>query len=275
LKLLNFLRRRRLPEIHDANQLRDLLFAARASGDRILLTRLCSTYQDRISGDFREWRIVPEDIRNDAAALQNYADGLIAVATFFADELGRPELLASLSGSQGENPLVKWQNTLAQAQESMDRLLYRPAAKSLEAALAEFEGLHGTGRDACLPLTYGQLAECYFHSGEIQKSLLAAATALRLCTQQEDIDGILAYLGHVYEISRYLGQGEQAAHFAEQRSQVLQQQGRLNEAARYRKKAQLARAGEPLNRVIVEVGDAHFELDEVPVVRDQRMRLLV
>ncbi|MFY9528973.1 MAG: hypothetical protein WAR24_08680, partial [Candidatus Acidiferrales bacterium] len=117
-----------------------------------LLTRLCSTYQDRISGDFREWRIVPEDIRNDAAALQNYADGLIAVATFFADELGRPELLASLSGSQGENPLVKWQNTLAQAQESMDRLLYRPAAKSLEAALAEFEGLHGTGRDACLPL---------------------------------------------------------------------------------------------------------------------------
>ena len=80
------------------------------------------------------------------------------------------------------------------------------------------------------------------------------------------------YAQGLYEINRYLGRGEQAADFAQLLAEMLEAGGRHREAARCRKRALLSRAGEPLNRVVVEVGDEQFELEEAPKLNQGTMR---
>src|SRR5271157_13500 len=259
-------------EIRAPNQLRDTLLAAQSAGNKKLLVQLCKEHQNDIVRDFRAWQNVPECIRKDSAAMQRYFDGLLAVAEILANVLGHSEPLAALIGSGDENPLHKWDEALSRVRRLMDNLQYRDATKSLEMIVEEFESLHGSGRDLYLAVTYGDLAKCYLHCAEAAKALPAADAALRLCNKVGDTKGMANYAHGLYEINRYLGRGERAADFAQLLAEMLEAGGRHREAARYRKRAHLSLGGEPLNRVVVEVGDEQFELEEAPKLDHGTMR---
>jgi tetratricopeptide (TPR) repeat protein len=247
----------------DPDDLRRLLWEAAAAGDEAALESLCRTHRDTIVQHFPAWRQVPAEVRADPALLEGYVQTMAAVGRLFAQRLGDPSLLQSLTGQAADNPLVRWQQKLEKAQKEMEELRYAETIDLLNDVLIDTRGLKGSGVDAYLPVTYGLLGESYFQNGQADKALGPTEKALELCRRTGDAEGVRAYLGNLYEINRYLGRPAPAADAAGQLAEVLQDQGETAEAERYRKQAALVRRGEPLNRVVVNLDGRRLELDEV------------
>jgi len=268
--------RPKLPQLHDANQLRQLLIEAIRTQDQRMLADLCKTHQDMILHHFAEWTKVPSDIRSSPKAIQLYVNTLGTVAQFFATQLGNSSLFQQLIVPEETNPLTEWQEALKQAQEYMDGLRYAEAIQALSDLLLKVHGLTGSGVDKYLPITYGYLGESYFQHGEALQAISPMETARRLCEQQGDYEGVGAYEGNLYEIYRYLGQAEAAAQAAERLAQILDKQEQKGEATKYRKQAQQVMLGEPLNRVVVHIDGMQFELSEIHQIdmRNQRVQFV-
>src|SRR5688500_15535626 len=107
--------RPKLPEVHDANQLRQLLIEAVRAQDQRMLADLCKTHQAMILSHFAEWTKVPSDIRSNQTAIQLDVNMLGTVAQFFATQFGNPSLFQLLVGPKETNPLTEWKRTLEQA----------------------------------------------------------------------------------------------------------------------------------------------------------------
>jgi tetratricopeptide (TPR) repeat protein len=260
--------------ITDPDRLRDELFAAARAGDSRRLERLARTNRAAVLEHFRSWQRVPDAVRADPNAIQNYIHCMVTVAQVFAEKLGHPELMAALSGPPQSNPLVKWQTALRQARELMDALRYAEARTLLTDALIDSRGMSGTGVDRYLPITHGHIAECHFHAGAADQAVPHLEQALGLCERSGDAEGIVAYLGSLFEAHRYLGQGERAAGYADRMAALLDTRDAGRDAARWRTRAQIVRAGEPLNRVVAGVDGITFEVDEVQPVGDVRVQFV-
>ena len=76
----------------------------------------------------------------------------------------------------------------------------------------------------------------------------------------------------LYEVHRYLGNGKLAADYSDGLADALQAQNQTNESERARTRAKIARAGEPLNRVVVHIDGNQFELMETPKVKNGMVR---
>ena len=79
--------------------LRSKLFAAAASaaqGDEEKLTCLCQKHGKSIFDQGLIWTQVPPAIRANPVLLRWYGSGLIAIATFCAQRLGKPELMKKI-----------------------------------------------------------------------------------------------------------------------------------------------------------------------------------
>jgi len=118
------------------------------------------------------------------------------------------------------------------------------------------------------------LGQCHFQIGEAASALGPTATALRLCQEHGDLQGILAYQGSLFEIHRYLGQAEQAADAAQKCADTLMSAGQAPQAAAWQRHARLVRAGEPLNRVVAMVDGHEWELDDVQSVGGQQVHFV-
>src|SRR5207249_3707355 len=88
-------------------------------------------------------------------------------------------------------------------------------------ALIDARNSQGTGVERYLPITHGYLAESYFHTGAAEQALPHLEQALALCERSGDREGIVAYLGSLFEANRYLGRPEPAAGYAERLSAVV------------------------------------------------------
>lgn len=243
--------------------LRALLFATAESGDLGTLETLCRKHRAAILEAFPDWQTVPAEIRADAAQLQRYATGLIAVATVFADRLGDPQLVERLGGGS-ENPLARWGDELQAASDEIEQLHYTDAGRRLERLLDETNPLRGSGADQLRPVTLGFLGECMFQEGNADAALPFYELALEAVRAIGDVNGIAAYLDSLYEVNRYLGRGEVAAGYADELAALLGDTGRAADAYRWQRRAELARAGEPRNRVIAILDDGTaLELDEL------------
>ncbi len=262
------------PVIADPELLKRLLFDAVSAGDQRKLAGLCRANQELIRTHFPQWRKVPEPLMGQAAEMQRYVQALIAVAQHFADRLRKPELLQLLLGNQQSNPLHQWHDRLDSARKRMTELRYPEAIQALSDLLIDFRGLHGSGVDRFLPITFGRLGECYFDTGQAEKAVGPFAQALKLCEQHGDAEGVGAYLGDLYEAHRYLGQREKAAEFAERLADFHAKNGRSKDAERFRAQAALVRAGEPRNRVVAVVEAHRYELANVPPIKDGRLQFV-
>lgn len=253
----------RKTEPADPEELRTHLFDAVASGDLQRAERLCRDHRDVVIAQFPAWQTVPAPLRSEPAALQRYGQGLIGVAQLFAERLGDTSLMERLIGPAEDNPLLRWEDQLGKADALIEQLEYQRAKSLLGDVLAEVRGLQGPGVDRLLPITLGRLAQCHFHLGEAEQSVPLFEQALARCEQAGDAEGIAAYLGSLYQAHRYLGRPEPAADAARRLAAVLEARGEHDEAARYRRQAELVAAGEPLNRVVAVVDGRPRELDEL------------
>ena len=243
--------------------LRERLFAAVESGDVSHLEQLCRTHRGEIVDAFASWQVVPEEMRGDQMQLQRYATGMIGVARVFAERFGDDSLLERLGGGE-DNPLAAWDAALQAASEEMEQLRYADAGRRLEHVLDETNALRGTGADQLRPITLGFLGECMFQEGNADAALPFYELALDAVRAIGDASGIAAYLDSLYEVNRYLGRGAAAARYISELATLMQMAGRDADATRLQKRALLAKAGEPKNRVIATIDDGStLEIDEV------------
>lgn len=244
------------------DELRERLFDAASTDDRASLEGLCRRNEAAIAEHFPSWQKVPDDVRADPSRLNRYARGLIGVANAFASGLGRPDLLARLTG--GTNPIERWKEAMNKSRSLMDEMSFEEAAGLLETELEQVKRLSGGDAGFLKAVTLGRIGECYFLAGKAERALDPLSSALAVCREGSDREGILAYLDGLYQAHRYLGDAEEAARFAADLATELDAEGRRGEARWMRRQAGIVRAGEPLNRVIVEVEGDRYELDELP-----------
>jgi tetratricopeptide (TPR) repeat protein len=246
--------------------LRETLFAAFDRGDIARLEELCRAHRTEILGEFPAWQTVPLEVRGDPERLQHYANGLITIARVFAERFGDDSLLRQLAGGE-DNPLAKWDAELQAASEEIDQMHYAEAGRRLERVLDETNALRGTGADQLRPITLAFLGECMFQEGNADAALPFYELALEGVRAIGDASGIAAYLDSLYELNRYLGRGPAAARYASELATLFALAGRDADAKRLQRRAQLARAGEPRNRVIATLDSGEtVELDEVHVL---------
>ena len=244
------------------DQLRQQLFDAVAARDQALLARLCAAHEAVVLASFAGWQRVPDEFRTPDK-LSWYGPGLVAVAQHLASR-GHPELLQGLAGPPAANPLTRWQRALAEVGALMTEHQYPEAAARLRATLDETAGLQGSGADTYRPVTLGRLGECLFQSGDADGARAPTEQALALCQASRDDDGVVAYLGNLYEIDRYRGDTAAAADQLDRLIATLDRLDRKPEAARWRRQLAIVRAGEPLCRVVAERDGVTCELSELP-----------
>jgi tetratricopeptide (TPR) repeat protein len=249
--------------IPEPNELRDALFGAARAGDIRRVERLGRANLVSVLEHFRAWQRVPDAIRTDSAAMQNYVQVLVTIAQLFAEKFSRPELMNALIGTAESNPLIRWQESLKQAREMMDRLAYDSARSLLTDVLIDSRGLQGSGHDQLLPVTNGFVGECHFQAGEVEQSIPHFEQALVLCERTNDTDGVVAYLGSLFEANRYLGNSPKAAGLADQLAHLPGQIVAAHEQKRWHTRARIVRSGEPLNRVVGNINNESLELYEI------------
>jgi len=109
----------------------------------------------------------------------------------------------------------------------------------------------------------GALGEACFMEGQTGPARDATLEALELSREAGDTEGVAAYLGNLYEIDRYRGDGAGAARWASEFADLCAALGQPEDARRWRRLAQTVR-NEPLVRLVAEVGGEEYELDELP-----------
>jgi len=145
----------------------------------------------------------------------------------------------------------------------MADLQYVEAKDRLTDLLIDVRDQRGTGADTYLPVTHGLLGECRFQTGDAQAAVPHYEQALAMCERTGDANGVVAYLGNLFEVQRYLGRAEPAADCGDRLAGAWERVGRTAEATRMRRRAAIVRAGEPLNRMVAVVGGTTMEIDEV------------
>ena len=250
------------------DELLDRLIAMVDHGDEEGLQRLCLEHRGHIEREFRGWKTVPPAWREDRESLDRYVAGLLGIARFFADGLGRPELLDHLMGrdrAEGESsPLERWHESLESAQKMLDDGQHREAATLLQTIVDETEGVRGSWVDEYLPVTLGMLGGAYFNAGLVERASEPTSQALAMCRDNGDEEGIVAYLTNLHEIRRYLGESEDAATLARALADRIESSD-PSRARRMRTRARIIEHGEPPLRVVVlpPDGSGPLELDQL------------
>jgi tetratricopeptide (TPR) repeat protein len=243
--------------------LRDALVDAAEAGDQARVRKLAAEERDSIREHFASWQKVPEPIRADAQQTQRYVAGLIAVAEHFKRALGDSSLLDRVTGPPDGNPLVKWEKALHAAQDAIAAHRYPQAEVPLREWVATARGLKGPGVDRCLPITLGLIGQSCFHQGRAIEAVPLYLQALEICERTADRDGQIAHLSSLHEAQRWLGETAEAAAFAERPAECCEQAGNQERSDWARRRAFRVRQGEPLNRVVVEMGGKQIEIDEL------------
>jgi tetratricopeptide (TPR) repeat protein len=246
-------------------RLRDAALEGNAAG----LRSLCRKHVSLIAAHFKTWQNVPPEIRNDRAALDAYGRTLVSIAATFA-QAGDGALMQLLRGGD-DNPLDAWDGRIDEARRMIEQEKFGDAETRLADGLIDNRHLQGPGGDSRQALSFEQIGVARFHSGAASRAIEAFRNAVLACERIGDGEGVAANLGNLFEACRYAADAPGAADAASRLAGLSGEAG----AARWRRRAEIVRAGEPLVRVCIEVGDAVHEIDEAPAPpRNGRVRFL-
>jgi tetratricopeptide (TPR) repeat protein len=165
------------------------------------------------------------------------------------------------------------QDRLDRACVLMDELSFCEASSLLMDALARLRDSSAAEAVPFRAALLSALGECHFQNGDPERAAAATYDALRQGKLAPDLEQ--SVLGNLYEIHRYLGQANEAAVQADRLADLAEKQGQLDEASRYRRQANLVRAGEPPCRVVVAGQDRRLELDEALAGVHGRLSFLI
>jgi tetratricopeptide (TPR) repeat protein len=171
---------------------RDALLAAVRRRDADELVGLLNRHAATILEHFQGWTKVPEEVRSDPEAVSSYARMLITVAEAF-QSAGHPELLEWLTRGGEENPVVRWQKALAQAQQLNEASRYPESNALLLRTLGEMRSSSGSAIDSLRPKVYGTLGANYFHLNDIEQATRYTELALQDCVRAGDREGVRTY----------------------------------------------------------------------------------
>jgi tetratricopeptide (TPR) repeat protein len=193
---MSFLDRfKRQPPTQADTALRDAVITAASSKDFATLATLCKANTQAIRGSFEDWLICPAEIKDNAAAMQRYVEGLFLVATLFK-QLGDETLMRAIT-TPDENPMSGWEGDLKEAERLVEAGHPAGAATLLEATLASTEGMRGTGIDHYRPRILGRLGIALYRAGDWRRGADATRRALALCKEAGDEEGVRAYTANL------------------------------------------------------------------------------
>jgi hypothetical protein len=177
------------------DELRDALFDAILRGDDDSLLALCNQYQAAIAQFFPTWTTVPPELRGDEQAVRVWAHCLMTLAELF-DANGIPDLMERLTG-RDDNPLLRWQDTYAQADALASSGRYEDSTRLLSSMLDELGGAQGSAVDEIRPKVYGLLGSNAFHVGDLGEAERLTGLALEDCRRSGDHDGVRTYTENI------------------------------------------------------------------------------
>ncbi|HTL51541.1 MAG TPA: hypothetical protein VL860_03085 [Planctomycetota bacterium] len=253
----------------NAEHLRQKLFARAALGATPELLEFCRRHQTAIHDNAEAWRVAPKEIRTDPAAMQAYVNALVTVATVFADQLNDPSLLQALQGPGG-GPLSAPQKLLEEARGNLEADEPAAALDKLERIPIMLENFSGPPVEFLHAITLGTLGLAHFQYGQLAKARPLMLETLRRCEAADDLDGQIVWHHNLFEFHRYAGETAHAVSHARQAATLMAKStDSAAEAPRWRKRADLLAAGEPLLRVLAQTPAGLFELDELPSLAAQ------
>ena len=257
------------PPTLTSDQLRDAIVNAHSRGDGDRLQYLFNHYTAQIKRDCMTWTKCPDEIAHDRAALERYIHALGWLCEVLKSN-GDSRLYDALVGSADDNPLLRWDRVLDDANaaaESAEADEFDRAIARLEDMLIETRQLSGPGMEQYVPITHGRLGILAFGRGRVELARGHFETALRLCRDYKDDAGVRAYLNSLYEVHRYLGDAARAAEYADESAAAHENAGEKETAARLRRQASIVRAGEPLVRVKLSIDGRPHEVDDVATLQ--------
>jgi hypothetical protein len=143
------------------------------------------------------WKTVPEPLRHDPAALQEYCQCLGALVDFLDRFRHIPEVWQQLRGTAEDNPIIQSLKKLQQAEALMDELRFADIIPLLSEALNQaqhWQDVQGNVIAANVPLMHGHLGVSYFQTGEAEKAVGPLAKALELCLRYGDAQGTVVHM---------------------------------------------------------------------------------
>lgn len=255
-------------------QLRDELLDAIKRNHLTEFEMLCRQNEAKILKSFNNWKKTPDEYKNNPEAAQLYMNCLMIMANYFARELNRNDLHQMLAGIDDNEHSKQWQQALADTRKMMEELRVQEAIPILKEYADKGQMMSGMTAASLMPITLGHLGECYFQNGQAREAVDPTTRAMELVAQQGNEEATIAYLRNLYEIHRYLGEGEKAAEYAKRIADRLYEDGKLFLASNWRHQARAVTAGEPLLRVVVKIGDELFELNEIPAVKSEKVEFI-
>src|SRR5262249_58055199 len=120
--------------------------------DAAALHALCRDNAAAVRQHFPSWRKLPDALKDRPDLMNAYVQGLVAVAQVFANDLGDPSLMQLLTGAPGDNPVLRWQESLKQAREEMASLRLNDAIARLTDLAIDVGRLRGTAVEDYLPV---------------------------------------------------------------------------------------------------------------------------
>jgi hypothetical protein len=178
--------------VDDPHALRDLLFESILREDEKTFIALCNQRSHEIVRQFAEWRQVPEGVRDNPKQANAWIHCLMTIAQTF-DSAGIPQLLESLVGPPGDNPIENWMKAVGKANHLGDIGRYQESNAILLDLLDEIHGAVGSAIDSIRPKTLGLLGMNYFRLQDISSAQQYTEMALAQCDAVGDRDGILVY----------------------------------------------------------------------------------
>ncbi|HET6533352.1 MAG TPA: hypothetical protein VFH03_22425 [Actinoplanes sp.] len=188
--------------------LRQAVFAAAATG-AAALEQLCRQHADAITAEFDRWARVPADVRQDPGRLQRYVTVVLRVAQVL-DELGHPGPMHRLT-SPSDNPIVRWQQSIARARELNEAGDRDEAAALVESVLDGMRGTIGPAVTDLRPKAYGLLGLIRFDQGELAAARTWLTSALTDCRAAGDLDGVRIYTENLATLAAVEDHGAAAA----------------------------------------------------------------
>ncbi len=259
MRILDRLRRRTAG--FDPEELRSRLFAAYAAKDGAGLAALCRAHADVIAAHFAEWKDHTSEATGSRQVLERQVETLAAIAAFFQRVLGRPELQRVLVPPGQAEPPSSWRATLKHARALMEELDFDRAAGMIGDFLIDIRDFRGSAVGNYVAAANSLLGQCDFLRGRVREAEAPLVLAARICEEAGQPANLRANLETLFEVYRYLGRGEQAAGLAERIAGLCARLGETRQGEYWGEQAVILRAGEPLNRVVVRLGDRYLELD--------------
>jgi tetratricopeptide (TPR) repeat protein len=253
------------PAIADPVALRDALFAAATADDADTLLALCEANRAAIVQHFPDWSHTKAYAHlnpNDPAALVPVVNGLQAIAVLFRDKLNDPSLHRRLVPPADQNPFTRFDKAAAELNTLFPQHRYEEAADLMAGVTSAFEGVGGPTAEDYRGVGNSNLGIARLQSGRAQDAVEPLRKAVLILHALKNANDYAANLQHLYEAYRYLGQSADAAWCADHLAEAW---GDSPTGRRWRTKAAVVRAGEPLLRMVVSFdGQQMFELDELP-----------